>query len=250
MNIALIGGEEFADGFEAVHADLLATAGGSNSRGVYLVTAAAEDGINIVNYWRDLSTKRLSAGGAAVSAPLVIDSASANDSANVRLIDDADWLYLGGGKPHVALGILHNSAVLAAIMRAVHMGKLVMGASAGAMLMCAQSVVLTDAALAAFQHALKHPVAGEVPTLPPITCLGLLPTCICAPHFERSYARQMEVGFRRMGLTILGIDEQTCMHSVDGQTWLVRGRQRIVVIPSGQPPQTYYAGQTFSLPSS
>src|SRR5690349_20263767 len=103
MNLALIGGEEFADGFEAVHADLLATAGGTTSRGVYHVTAAAADGTTTINYWRDLAVKRLSAGGATVSAPPVIDATSANDPAYVRLIDAADWVYLGGGKPHVAL---------------------------------------------------------------------------------------------------------------------------------------------------
>lgn len=249
MNLALIGGEEFADGFEDVHADLLATAGGARSRGVFLVTAAAEDGTTVINYWRELSVRRLSVGGATVSAPPVIDSASANDAANVRLIDEADWLYLGGGKPHVALGILHNSAVQDAILRAAQAGKLILGASAGAMMMCAQSVVLTDAALATFQRALRNPVEGQTPSLPPVTCLGLVPKCLCAPHFERSYARQMEIGFRTVGLTILGIDEQTAMHTVDGEHWLVRGRARIVVIPPQHEPHTYHAGMEFTLPA-
>src|SRR5437868_5591402 len=108
MRLALIGGEEFSDGFEDVHAALLDSVGGKGSHGVFLPTAAAEDGRDVVDYWCKLAIKRLSATGATVEAPRLADKAAADDEHTTQLLTDADWIYLGGGKPHVALGILNG----------------------------------------------------------------------------------------------------------------------------------------------
>jgi cyanophycinase len=248
MNLSLIGGEEFADGFEDVHTHLLGRAGGGTSRGVFLVTAAAEDGPNTVAYWRELAVRRLSATGASVTAPPVVDAASAADPDLVREIEEADWIYLGGGKPHVALGILNGTPVLAAILRQTAAGKLLLGASAGAMMMCQQSFVLTEAALAVYQAALRQLQAGQVAALPVLPCLNLVPGTICAPHFDRSYARQMEIGIRSYGLTVLGIDEQTAMVT-DGAAgqWQVLGRGAVTVVTPDGTRSAYRAGSKFTL---
>lgn len=251
MNLSLIGGEEFADGFEDVHVDLLARVGGRKSRGVFLVTAAAEDGPNTIAYWRELAMQRLTATGASVTAPPIVDAASAADPANVRQIEEADWIYLGGGKPHVALGILNGTPALAAILHAAEAGKLLLGASAGAMMMCQQSFVLTEAAMTAYQAALRHPQPGQVAALPVLPCLNLVSGTICAPHFDRSYARQMEIGIRSYGLTVLGIDEQTAMitGAADGQ-WQVFGRGAVTVLTPAGTRTAYRAGEVFALSAS
>src|SRR5258708_36890337 len=102
MRLALVGGEEFADGFEDVHAELLKSVG-DHSRGVYLPCAAAEDGPDVVEYWCNLAIRRLSATGAQGAAPRVTDKASANDPQNVKLLPEADWINSAGAKPHLAL---------------------------------------------------------------------------------------------------------------------------------------------------
>jgi cyanophycinase-like exopeptidase len=243
MRLALIGGEEFADGFEAAHAEMIPT--GSN--GVFLVTAAAEDGINTVNYWRDLAVQRLSAGGATVTAPLVISRDHADALDNVAAVDAADWIYLGGGKPHIAMQILIGTRLLDAIITAAGQGRLILGASAGAMIMCTRSFVLTAAALAAFQQQLEQRQPSEpFPVLPPLDCLNFVPDSVCLPHFNRSYARQ---AFRPDSfdgaLRVVGIDEQTALTNVDG-AWRVIGNGAVSIMHHHQ-QQSYRHGDIVPL---
>lgn len=221
MRLALIGGEEFADGFEAVHAALLSPIANGKSRGVFLPTAAAEDGLNTVNYWRDLARERLMPYSAQVDSLLVIDRQSANDPKNEALIAAADWIYLGGGKPHVAMGILSGTLVLNAIIAAADRSVPILGASAGAMMMCAQSFVITG------EFSMNAPPL-------PLACLGFVPNSVCAPHFNRSYAqRWTRDGFRPAGFTVIGIDEQTALSNFEG-SWQVSGKGSITLIkPDG-----------------
>src|SRR5579864_3981716 len=51
VKLALIGGEEFAPGFEDVHSALLSPLRAGQSRGVFLPTCAAHDGLEVVKYW-------------------------------------------------------------------------------------------------------------------------------------------------------------------------------------------------------
>lgn len=243
MQLALIGGEEFADGFEHVHAELIP----AGSRGVFLATAATEDGINTVNYWRELAVQRLSAGGASVTAPLIVSRTDADEAVNVETISAADWIYLGGGKPHVAMGILAGTRVLDAVIAAAQHGKLILGASAGAMMICARSFVLSEAALNEFQHRMQHHQPGDpIPMLPPLDCLGLIPDSLCLPHYNRSYARQI---FRPElvdgALRILGVDEQTALYNADG-TWRVIGGGTVTIMHDRH-QNSYQHGDTVAL---
>jgi cyanophycinase-like exopeptidase len=244
MRLALVGGEEFADGFEDVHAELLNAVGGSRSRGVFLPTAAAEDGANVVDYWRDLARKRLSATGATVDAPCVVDKASANDERTAATIANADWIYLGGGKPHVAMGILNGTRVMKELVAAAKRGTLIIGASAGAMMMCTRSIVLTSEAMAQFERAMQSNTAdGPMPSFPPLDCLNFIPESMCIPHFDRSYSRRWEdPQFHPAGLTLIGVDEQTAISNLTG-TWQVSGRGTITIIPDGGTATKYHAGQ-------
>lgn len=248
MRLALVGGEEFADGFEDVHAELLSAVGGSRSKGVFLPTAAAEDGANVVDYWRDLARKRLSATGATVDAPCVVDRASANDEHTAASITSADWIYLGGGKPHVAMGILNGTRVMDELIAAAKRGTLIIGASAGAMMMCTRSIVLTPEAMAQFERAMQSSRAdGSMPAFPPLDCLDFVPKSMCVPHFDRSYARRWEdPRLHPAGLTLIGIDEQTAMANLNG-TWQVYGRGAITIIPEGGPVTKYRVGQQIML---
>jgi peptidase E len=112
--LALIGGEEFSDGFEDVHAGLLKDTGRAQPRLVFLPTCAADDGDEAIEYWCTTAREKFSALGASVETPRVIDRASADDPRYAQMMAEADLIYFGGGYPHVAMRILPESRVLAA----------------------------------------------------------------------------------------------------------------------------------------
>lgn len=234
MRLALIGGEEFADGFEPVHEALIAGIAEGRSRGVFLPTCATHDGLDVVRYWSAQATQRLSPYAASVTAPLVVDAASANDPATVALVNEADWLYIGGGFPHIGMEILQGSAVLAALVERAQRGTLIIGASAGAMMLCSRSIVITPEVF-----------SGGIPA--PLVGLGFLPNSMCVPHFDRSYARQWQEADRQpAGHTMIGIDEFTALTNLHGQ-WEALGRGTIALFGKDRPLQRFRAGARIDL---
>lgn len=242
--LALIGGEEFADGFDDVHASLLADLGGSRQV-AFLPTCAADDGPEAIDYWCDTAREKLSALGAAVETPRVVDAASANDLSHAQLVADADWIYFGGGYPHVAMRILASTRVLEALRAALTRGALITGSSGGAMLMCTRSWVITPEHAAEVQRvwATGTPLDWDPPLGTPLDCLGLVPQSICAPHFNRLFPyKWLERGWVPKGFTVIGIDEQTALVSVgDGRE--VRGRGAVTLIRDDLKPVRYAEGE-------
>ncbi|HLF27554.1 MAG TPA: Type 1 glutamine amidotransferase-like domain-containing protein [Anaerolineae bacterium] len=246
-HLALIGGEEFADGFEEVHAELLAGLGEGQRRVVYLPTCAADDGPETIDYWRREAVQRLSALGAAVETPRIVDVDSANDERYAQMIAEADWIYLGGGYPHVALRILPGTRALAALSAAVARGVLVSGASGGAMLMCARSIVITPefADTVGGYWETGVPEDWDPPPPPSIDCLGWIPRSECAPHFNRRLLpkRWREGKLLPEGFSLIGIDEQTALIPRGARSWEVRGRGLVTLIRAGSQPMIYRAGE-------
>ncbi|MCC7449199.1 MAG: Type 1 glutamine amidotransferase-like domain-containing protein [Anaerolineae bacterium] len=237
MRLALIGGEEFAPGFEDVHADILSSVAGGQSRGVFLPTCAAHDGIDTVQYWCDKAQHNLSPFAGMVATPLVIDKPSANDPTNAGLIANADWVYLGGGFPHVGMTVLSSTAVLRELRRVAERGVLILGASAGAMMMCGESFVITPDLF-----------GGKVKP-EPIDGLGFIPNSLCIPHFNRSYLQHWtndEV--RPPNTTLIGINEQTALVNLHGY-WEVLGRGTVAIFECGSAITRYQAGQRVTLPA-
>src|SRR4030095_9345610 len=140
--LALIGGEEFSDDFEDMHVGLIAPLG-QKPRVAFLPTPAANDGIENVEHWCSLAREKLSALGASVDTPRVVDRESANDPRHAQQIAEADWVYLGGGYAHVALPILRGTKVMEALLSAKERGALISGDSEGAMMMGEQGIVIT-----------------------------------------------------------------------------------------------------------
>ncbi len=246
MRLALVGGEEFADGFEDVHADLLAANGGK--KGVFLPSAATDDGLSTVQYWCNLACKRLSIDGMQVEAPAVVDAASANDARTAQLVADADWIYLGGGKPHVAMRVLGDSKVMAALLDSARRGALIIGASAGAMMMCTQSIVLTDAVMGKIEAGFRQAKAGkgQQPEIPWFPCLNFVPDSVCLPHFNRPYAHGF-LDIPHPGFRFIGIDEQTALTNVFNGGWEVRGRGSVVLVGQDNQQTRYKSGEKLVL---
>ena len=249
--LALIGGEEFADAFQDVHASLVADLGGE-PRVAFLPTPAASDGMETVEHWCSLAREKLSALGAMVDTPRVVDRESANDSHYAQQIAEANWVYLGGGYAHVALPILQDTKVMEAILATRERGALISGASAGAMMMGAQAIVITPDHL---QEIGRYRESGTPPDwdppLPPlIDGLDWLTEKIVAPHFDRPWfsRKWFDRELLKNVPTLIGIDEYTALVALDVDgTWEVRGRGFVTLHRTRQDFERYSAGDKLVL---
>lgn len=257
-SLALIGGEEFADGFDEVHAKLAEVAYDNRQiknthplHIVFLPTCAAHDGQETVQYWSELASQRLGALGADVATLQIIDQESANDPDNAHQIANADWVYIGGGYPHIGIEILSGTRALAALHQAHARGALICGASAGAMLLCARSWVITpefDEAITKFFMEGGNADDFEIPLPPPLDCLGLVPNTLCWPHLNQFFSMKwVERGMLPAGITMIGIDEQTALVSQDNGSFRVLGKGRVVIIGLDRQAQVFRYGEQFSI---
>ena len=247
LHLALIGGEEFAAGFEDVHASLLKDTGRAHPRLVFLPTCAADDGGEAIDYWCTTAREKFTALGAIVETPRVIDRASADDPRYAQLIAEADLIYFGGGYPHVAMRILPNTRVMSALQAAVQRGVLIAGSSGGAMLMGARSEVVTPELAAEIGRVWEHgaPPDWDPPLTTFIDCLGWVTHGFCAPHFNRVFPwKWLEHGILADGEVLIGINEQTALVSRDDNHWDVRGRGVVTLIRADWQPRRYAAGET------
>jgi cyanophycinase-like exopeptidase len=235
-----------------VHAELLRRMDGRPRRIVYLPTCASDDGEETVDYWCDLARQRLSVLGPQVDTPRVVDRDSANNPEYARMVAEAGWIYLGGGYPHVAMRILPETRVLEALYYALGKGVLLTGASAGAMLMCARSFVVTPELSEEVGRVWESGAPSDWdPPMPPLfDCLGIIPHSFCAPHFNRLFVTKwLEHGLLPPGHSLIGIDEQTALISDDGaasSSWQVAGRGMVTLYRGNQLLGRYPSGNTVS----
>jgi cyanophycinase len=248
--LALIGGEEFSDDFEAMHAGLVTTFGGK-PRVVFLPTPAAHDGIETVEHWCSLAREKLSVLGAIVDTPLVIDRASADDPRHAQQIAEADWVYLGGGYAHIALPILQGTKVMDSLIDALEKGTLISGASAGAMMMGKQAIVITPELLEDVGKYWESgaPPEWDPPTPPLVEGLNWLPRTIVAPHFDRPWfsRKWLERDFLPDGFTLVGIDERTTLAQVTDSKWKVFGFGSVTLHTQGREIARYSPGDEFAV---
>ncbi len=255
--LALIGGEEFADGFEDVHARLLELARVSaphrNGRAVrvaFLPTCAADDGLERVDYWCDLARQRLEALGAKVSTPKIVDRLSADDPDYAQQIAEADWIYIGGGYPHVGMRILTGTRALSALETAWEAGSLVAGASAGAMMLCARSFVITpevDEAITPLLEQGQGVGDWNIPLPPPLDCLGFVPNSLCWPHLNQLFSMSwLKSGLLPAGYTMIGVDEQTALIGLPSCSWETLGRGKVLIVDDQWQVQTFTAGMQWN----
>lgn len=248
-NLALIGGEEFSDAFRSIHAGL-ASARRDTPRVAFLPTPAANDGMETVEHWCSLAREKLSALGAVVDTPPVIDRESANEPGYARQVAEADWVYLGGGYAHVALPILQGTRVMEALHFAKERGALISGASAGAMMMGSKAIVITPELLEDIGKYWDSgtPPDWDPPVPPLIDGLNWLSQTVIAPHFDRPWFSQtwLDRGFLPQGSTLIGIDECTTLARNANGSWQVLGLGSVTYYSSSQAAARYTAGGTFT----
>ena len=130
--LALIGGDEFRRGCEAMDEAILKETGKSSPVVLIVPTAAAFENParaadNGVNYFAAL--------GADARPLMVLDRSDAENPDLASEAESADVVYLTGGSPVHLLETLRASAVLAAILGGLERGAVLAGSSAGAMAM-------------------------------------------------------------------------------------------------------------------
>ena len=248
--LALIGGEEFSNGFEDVHASLLRDTGRAQPRLVFLPTCAADDGDEAIEYWCNIAREQFTALGAIVETPRVTDRDSADEPHYAQLIAEADLIYFGGGYPHVAMRILPGTRVMAALQAATQRGVLIAGSSGGAMLMGARSEVVTPELAEEIGRVWEKgaPPDWDPPLTDIIDCLGWVAHGFCAPHFNRVFPwKWLERGILAGDQVMIGIDEQTALVSRTDHQWQVRGHGAVTLIRDDRQPRQYTAGDIVML---
>lgn len=226
--LLLEGGAEFGGQMALADQRALELAGGPGAPTRIIPTAAAPDqnhqraGKNGVRWFRAL-------GASDVAAIPVIDTASANDPALAGEVGRARLIYLLGGFTGYLGETLKKSLCWQAALEAHAGGAVLVGSSAGAMVLC--------------QHYFD-PERGQV-----VAGLNLLPNTCVLPHhdtFGQRWAARLTALLP--GVVLLGIDERTGLLD-DGPgprltSWRVYGQGNVTIYRQGQ-PVVYGPGQQF-----
>lgn len=228
--IALVGSGEFTPATEDVDRALLDGAAG---RVVFLPTAAAPEGAERVAYWVNLGRAHYARLGVDASPLMVLDRRDADRAELATQIEGASLVYLSGGNPTYLAKTLVGTRVGGAINAAWLQGGAVAGCSAGA-------IALTET-VPDIRRRRSRPVPG----------LGLVQGMIVMPHFDQINrwlpgAIQWALEATPPGVHLVGIDEDTAIVGGPRQ-WRMMGRGHAWVLTTAGEPQSYAAGEVFSL---
>ena len=130
--LALVGGDEFRRGCEAMDEAILRTTSKASPVVLIVPTAAAFENPALA---ADNGARYFSALGADARPLMVLDRSDAESHEMALEVESADVVYLTGGSPIHLLETLRESAVLAATLKALERGAVLAGSSAGAMVM-------------------------------------------------------------------------------------------------------------------
>ena len=217
----------------AFDAGLLAATGRARPRVAILPTASYPDGEAVFQRWAAMGVDHFGGLGADVEPVLVRDRSEADDPAAVQALGEADLIYLSGGKPAHLMHALDGSAVGRAIEAAHRRGAVLVGCSAGAMVLAG--------------HAFDFRVRVLPWLLRWRTGLGFVPGASVVPHYDAWPEPVCAlIAFQApRGSVVLGIDEGTGAIGRDG-AWQVHGRSRVTVW-RGRHRDRYRDGEIFRI---
>jgi cyanophycinase len=201
--LALVGSGEYLPPMDAVDRYLLGVLK-TEPHIVCLPTAAGTEGPERINYWSELGKAHFTKLGVKVETLPVIDQSSANNLEFVERIQQANFIYLSGGKPDYLYSTLADSLAWAAITELLNKGGLLAGCSAGAMIMGAH--------IPGFPHSKP--------------AFGLLPGTLIMPHFD-------EIPKTMVNTLRLMVRGEDTLLGIEGNTALVGGEDGYQVVGSG-----------------
>lgn len=209
--LALVGGDEFNPGNEEQDRLMVDAAG----RGpAYVVpTAAARQGApQAVEH----ATRWFGKLGLELVELPVLKRTDANSKEIAERARAGGFFYLVGGDPGHVVEVLRGSRVWSAVFDAWRDGAVLAGSSAGAMALCA--------------HTLIRKTWPNRFERRPTDALGALPGSAVLPHFDTFGHRWIESAQRELpGVTLIGVDERSAAVWSDG-TWRAAGPGRVTVI--------------------
>ena len=126
------------------------------------------------------------------------------------------FFYLVGGDPGHVVEVLRDSRVWSAVFEAWTEGAVLAGSSAGAMALCAHSLI---------RRTWPNRFDRR-----PAEALGVVPGSAVLPHFDTFGHRWIESAQRELpGVTLIGIDERSAAVWQDGR-WRAMGPGSVTVI--------------------
>jgi cyanophycinase len=214
-------------------AGLLAATGRPRPRVAILPTASYPDGEDVFQRWASMGVAHFGELGAEVEPVMVRDRFEADDASSAQAVGEADLIYLSGGQPGYLMQALEGSAVAAAIVSAHRRGAVLVGCSAGAMVLAGHAF---DFRLRLVPWPLRWREG-----------FGLAPGTSVMPHYDAWPEPVCAlIAFQApRGSVVLGIDEGTAAVGRDG-AWQVHGRSRVTVW-RGRRRDRYRAGEVFRL---
>src|SRR5512133_2580192 len=191
--LALAGSGEYLPPMEVVDQGLLDQLG-QPARVVCLPTAAGTEGEDRLHYWMKLGEDHFHRLGVeSVESLPVFSREDALNPDLIRKVQDANFIYLSGGKPYYLMDCLVGTGILAAILETLKSGGVVAGCSAGAMI---------------FGERVPNRLflGGTIPGL------GVLPGHFIIPHFDQvPFAMRFAVPHLVGNLRMLGIEANTIL---------------------------------------
>ncbi len=209
--LALVGSGEYLPGMDEVDRVLLNRLA-QPVKVVCLPTAAGTEGVERIEYWNNLGVNHFTHLGVSVEAVAVTDRESANNQAFAERIAQANFVYLSGGKPEYLYNTLEGSLAWLAILGVLERGGLLVGCSAGAMILGEKF----------------YGFGSLLPGLKP--GFNLVPQATVLPHFDEISPAMVHPVRLLTGsdLTILGIEGYTALVQ-SGNTYEVLGRGGVTV---------------------
>lgn len=232
--IVLVGSGEFTPAMDEIDRDLLAATGRTRPRVAIVPTASWPDGEETFQRWLEQGRTHFSALDAEVEGVELRTREDASDAACAQAIGEADLVYLSGGKPDHLLTALEGTPAGAAL-HAVHgRGGILVGCSAGAMVLAARQPRVGG------RRFFRFPTGWR-------DALGFVELAAVLPHYDafpEVLAAAVVLAAPR-GTVVLGIDEETAAIGRDG-AWQVRGSGRVTVW-RGSDRTRHRAGESFRL---
>jgi cyanophycinase len=228
--LGLIGGDEFHPGNEPQD-EVLASAARAGRPAYVVATAAArsrpEMAVRQARRWFrqfDLDLAELP----------VYTKRQATDEALADAVAGAGFFYIAGGDPGLVASVLRETPVGTAMIAAWRSGAPLAGSSAGAMALCAHTLVRQ-----AFPgHTERRSVPG----------LAVVPDAAVLPHHDRFGEKWFPSARAALPeAALIGIDERTCALWRSG-TWHCLGAGMVTVYAPGPDRVSYATGVIAGIP--
>jgi cyanophycinase len=225
--IALVGSGEYLPPIQPLDKKLLEHVQGT-PQVVVLPTAAAPDGMGVLERWARMGVEHFGLLGAVVESVMLVTREDAERQDLAEQIAQANFVYFSGGKPRYLLETLQGTLAWEAVLQVYRGGGVIAGCSAGAMVM--------GGAIFDFPQMWRM-----------LPALALAPGLAVIPHFDELPIAMLSMLNHNNGKTItVGVDGSTALVGREGR-WTVYGRGGVTVF-EGKKKVRYTEGEEVSLP--